>query len=63
VIDGSRRRHHLAGFKRLERGNFRLPAHADGRVELTAAELAALLAGSRFGIPKPTRSRWIPVEG
>ena len=32
--------------KRLERGTFRIPdAHADGRIEMTTAELAALLAG------------------
>ena len=31
--------------KRLERGTFRIPAATAGRVEMTAAELAALLAG------------------
>ena len=31
--------------KRLERGTFRLPAVEAGRVEMTTAELAALLAG------------------
>lgn len=31
--------------KRLERGTFRIPAAAAGRVEMTAADLAALLAG------------------
>jgi transposase len=31
--------------KRLERGTFRLPATASDRVEMTTAELAALLAG------------------
>jgi transposase len=31
--------------KRLERGTFRLPAATAGRVEMTTAELAALLAG------------------
>jgi transposase len=31
--------------KRLERGTFRLPAAASGRIEMTTAELAALLAG------------------
>ena len=31
--------------KRLERGTFRLPAATSGRVEMTTAELAALLAG------------------
>lgn len=35
--------------KRLERGTFRIPAVADGRVEMTAAELAALLAGIDLG--------------
>jgi transposase len=31
--------------KRLERGTFRIPAAAADRVEMTTAELAALLAG------------------
>ena len=31
--------------KRLERGTFRVPAATSGRVEMTTAELAALLAG------------------
>jgi transposase len=31
--------------KRLEKGTFRIPPAADGRVEMTAADLAALLAG------------------
>ena len=31
--------------KRLERGTFRIPAAEAGRVEMTAADLAALLAG------------------
>jgi transposase len=31
--------------KRLERGTYRIPAATAGRVEMTAAELAALLAG------------------
>jgi transposase len=31
--------------KRLEKGTFRIPGAADGRVEMTAADLAALLAG------------------
>jgi transposase len=31
--------------KRLERGTFRLPVATAGRVEMTTAELAALLAG------------------
>jgi transposase len=31
--------------KRLERGTFRLPAATSGRVEMTTADLAALLAG------------------
>ncbi len=35
--------------KRLERGTFRIPAAADGRVEMTAADLAALLAGIDLG--------------
>jgi transposase len=35
--------------KRLERGTFRLPAAASGRIEMTTAELAALLAGIDLG--------------
>jgi transposase len=35
--------------KRLERGTFRLPAATSGRVEMTTAELAALLAGIDLG--------------
>jgi len=31
--------------KRLDSGTFRIPAAASGRVEMTTAELAALLAG------------------
>ena len=31
--------------KRLERGTFRIPGAADGRAAMTAADLAALLAG------------------
>jgi transposase len=31
--------------KRLERGTYKIPATTAGRVEMTAAELAALLAG------------------
>jgi transposase len=31
--------------KRLERGTYRIPAATAGRVEMTAADLAALLAG------------------
>jgi transposase len=31
--------------KRLERGSYRIPAATAGRVEMTAADLAALLAG------------------
>jgi transposase len=35
--------------KRLERGTFLLPAATSGRVEMTTAELAALLAGIDLG--------------
>jgi transposase len=35
--------------KRLERGTFRIPAATDGRVEMTAADLAAMLAGIDLG--------------
>jgi transposase len=35
--------------KRLERGTYRIPAAAAGRVEMTAADLAALLAGIDLG--------------
>ena len=34
-----------AKIKRLERGTFRLPVAGAGRLEMTTAELAALLAG------------------
>ncbi len=34
-----------ASIKRLERGTFRIPDAAADRVEMTTAELAALLAG------------------
>ena len=49
--------------KRLERGTFRLPAATSGRVEMTTAELAALLAGidlntarrrARYSRPAPS---------
>jgi transposase len=39
------RGHCDAKIKRLERGTYRLPDAAAGRVEMTTAELAALLAG------------------
>jgi transposase len=45
VIDESEGRHRATNFKRLERGTFRLPAVGADRVEMTTAELAALLAG------------------
>jgi transposase len=35
--------------KRLERGTFRVPSGSAGRVEMTTAELAALLAGIDLG--------------
>jgi transposase len=40
-----RRGHCDANIKRLERGTFRIPAAGADRVEMTTAELAALLAG------------------
>lgn len=45
VIDESGGRHRAISFKRLERGTFRLPASGAEGVEMTTAELAALLAG------------------
>jgi transposase len=45
VIDESEGRHRAINFKRLERGTFRLPAAGADRLEMTTAELAALLAG------------------
>lgn len=52
--------------KRLERGTYRVPTVAAGRVEMTTAELAALLAGidldtarrrTRYSLPnKPARN-------
>jgi transposase len=44
--------------KRLERGTFRIPAAADGRVEMTAADLAALLAGIDLGTAR-RRPRYV----
>ena len=45
MIDESEGRHRAISFKRLERGTFRIPAAGADRVEMTTAELAALLAG------------------
>jgi transposase len=49
-------------YKRLERGTFRFPEAKDGRVEVTPAEMAAVLEGidlhharrrPRFALPQP----------
>ena len=49
-------------YKRLERGTFRFPEARDGRVEVTPAEMAAILEGvdlrqarrqARFCLPAP----------
>ena len=49
-------------YKRLEKGSFRFPEAADGRVEVTPAEMAAVLEGidlrharrqARFSLPAP----------
>lgn len=45
VIDESEGRYRAIRFKRLERGTFRIPAAGADRVEMTTADLAALLAG------------------
>jgi transposase len=47
VFAESKRRHHVASFKRLEAGTFRFPMAAEGQagVTLRAAELAMLLDG------------------
>ena len=49
-------------YKRLEKGTFRFPEAVDGRIEVTPAELAAVLEGidlrharrqARFSLPAP----------
>jgi hypothetical protein len=45
VIDESEGRHRAISFKRLERGAFRFPAPTGDRVEVTPAEMAAILEG------------------
>ena len=49
-------------YKRLEKGTFRFPEATDGRIEVTPAELAAVLEGidlrharrqARFSLPAP----------
>jgi transposase len=49
-------------YKRLEKGTFRFPEAVDGRVEVTPAEMAAVLEGidlsrarrlPRFALPAP----------
>jgi transposase len=40
-----KRGHCDASFKRLEKGTFRFPEAKDGRVEVTPAEMAAVLEG------------------
>ena len=47
--------------KRLERGTFRIPAAAAGRVEMTTAELAALLAGIDLNTAR-RRVRYSPAR-
>ncbi|MEM9316721.1 MAG: IS66 family insertion sequence element accessory protein TnpB [Pseudomonadota bacterium] len=44
--------------KRLERGKFVWPAAKDGRIALTAAQLAMLLEGIDWRLPKRT---WKPL--
>jgi transposase len=50
--------------KRLERGTFRVPTASPGRVEMTTAELAALLAGIDLGtarrLPRYSRPATAP---
>jgi transposase len=62
VIDQSEREHHDIRFKRLEKGTFRFPEAEGGRVEVTPAEMAAVLEGidlsrarrlPRFALPAP----------
>jgi transposase len=52
-------------YKRLEKGTFRFPEAVDGRVEVTPAEMAAILEGidlrgarrlPRFALPTPQPS-------
>jgi transposase len=52
-------------YKRLEKGTFRFPEASDGRVEVTPAEMAAILEGidlrgarrqPRFALPAPQPS-------
>ncbi len=45
VIDESEGRHRAISFKRLEKGTFRIPDASADRLEMSAADLAALLAG------------------
>jgi transposase len=45
--------------KRLERGRFVWPAARDGKVSLTAAQLAMLLEGIDWRIPQRT---WRPLQ-
>ena len=63
-----------ASIKRLERGTYRIPKAAAGRVEMTTAELAALLAGidlntarrrhrySRPGTPLQNSEKFAPTN-
>jgi hypothetical protein len=62
VIDQSEREHHDIRFKRLEKGTFQFPEAKGGRVEVTPAEMAAVLEGidlrharrlPRFALPEP----------
>ncbi len=45
--------------KRLERGRFVWPAAKDGKISLTSAQLAMLLEGIDWRIPKRT---WRPLQ-
>ena len=45
--------------KRLERGRFVWPAARDGKISLTAAQLAMLLEGIDWRIPQRT---WRPLQ-
>jgi transposase len=55
VIVAPERRHHDISFKRLEKGTFRFPEAKGGRVEVTPAEMAAVLEGIDL-----TRARRLP---
>jgi hypothetical protein len=65
VIVAPERRYHDIKFKRLERGVFRFPTPQGNRIEVTPAEMAAILEGidlrharrqRRFVLPAATPS-------